>query len=79
MTQIVLEIPRRQDLDMLLVLFKRLNIRVVQAPEKKAAAKSDEDDVALIVAGLPPKQDFEAFVQEFEESRKDRPIPSREN
>ena len=79
MTQIVLEIPRRQDLGMLLALFKRMNIRVVQRPEKKTESRSDEADVAMIVAGLPPRQDFESFVQEFEESRKDKQMPSREN
>jgi hypothetical protein len=79
MTQIVLEIPRRQDLDMLLTLFKRLNIKVVQRVENKPKSKSDEEDVAMIVAGLPPRQDFEAYVQEFEESRKDKMLPLREN
>lgn len=78
MTQLLLEIPRQQDLDMLLVLFKRLNIRVVQRSGDTPSAKSD-DEVAFILAGLPPKQDLEAFVQEFEESRKDKPLPSREN
>ncbi len=79
MTQILLEIPRRQDLDMLLALFKRLNIRVVQRPVETPEVMSDEADIAFILAGLPPMQDFEAYVREFEESRKDKPLPFREN
>lgn len=79
MTQIVLEIPRHQDVELLLTLFQRLNIKVVQWNDKKPEAKSDEEDLALIAAGLPPKQDFEAYAQEFESSRKDKPMPSRED
>jgi hypothetical protein len=79
MTQLLLEIPRQQDLDMLLALFKRLNIRVVQRSAGTPESKSDDEETAFILAGLPPVQDFEAYVQEFEESRKDKSLPLREN
>lgn len=79
MTQLLLEIPRQQDLDMLLTLFKRLNIRVVQRPVETPKAKSDDDETAFILAGLPHRQDFEAYIREFEENRKDKPLPLREN
>lgn len=79
MTQLLLEIPRQQDLDMLLTLFKRLNIRVVQRPVETPEAKSDDDETAFILAGLPSMKDFEAYAREFEESRKDKSLPSREN
>jgi hypothetical protein len=79
MTQLLLEIPRQQDLEMLLTLFKRLNIRVVQRSGSAIEPKPDDTETALILAGLPPKQDFEAYLKEFEGSRKDKPLPSREN
>jgi hypothetical protein len=81
MTQLLLEVPQQQDLEMLLSLFKRLNIKVLnqtQAKEKEIPLNNDAE-AAFILAGLPPKQNFEAFVQEFEESRRDKPLPLREN
>jgi hypothetical protein len=79
MTQLLLEIPRQQDLEMLLTLFKRLNIRVVQRSGSTIEPKPDDAETAFILAGLPPQQDFEAYLKEFEESRKDKPLPMREN
>ncbi len=79
MTQIVLEIPRHQDLDMLLALFKRLNIRVVQRSVETPEIVPGDRDKAFILAGLPPIDNFEEYVREFEESRKDKPLPLREN
>ena len=78
MTRKLLELPQNQDLDLLLALFKRLNIRVVQRTVEAPALKRDEAEIAMILAGLPAKKDFEAYVREFEESRKDNPLPSRE-
>ncbi|MBV6443046.1 MAG: hypothetical protein DYG98_13145 [Haliscomenobacteraceae bacterium CHB4] len=79
MTQLLLEIPRQQDLDLLLTLFKRLNIRVVQRSGDTIGPEPDDAETAFILAGLPPKQDFETYLREFEESRKDKPLPSRGN
>lgn len=79
MTQLLLEIPRQQDLEMLLTLFKRLNIRVVQRSGAPPESKPDDAETAFILAGLPPKKDFEAYLKEFEESRKDKPLSLREN
>jgi len=45
---------------------------------QKSEAMPDKD-LSTILAGLPPRQDFESYVQEFEESRKDKPLPLREN
>lgn len=77
MTRITLEISQDKDLELLLALLERLNIRVV----KKSASKDQaglQDDDTFILNGLPARKDFEAFLLEFEESRKDRPLP-REN
>lgn len=79
MTQLLLEIPKQQDLEMLLTLFKRLNIRVIQHSGTAVEPKPDNAETALILAGLPPQQDLDAYLKEFEESRKDKPLPLREN
>lgn len=80
MTQLLLEIPQNQDLDLLLALFKRLNIRVVQHVNTPppSASKQEDPEAAFIMAGLPQKEDFESFIRAFEESRKDKPLPHRE-
>lgn len=68
MVRLVLEVSQDKDLDLLLALLARLNIRVVQTLESElpAAAKEDRD---FIMKGLPAREDFEAFVRDFEESR----------
>lgn len=78
MTRIVLEVPQDKDLDMLLALLERLNIRVIQRTSEKASPPS-KNDQAFILKGLPAREDFEEFVRDFEESRKDRPLPGRGN
>lgn len=45
---------------------------------QKTEARLNED-LSSILAGLPPRQDFEAYAEEFEESRKDKPLALREN
>lgn len=37
-----------------------------------------KEDMALIQKGLPTREDLDAFVRDFEESRKDRLLPGRE-
>ena len=81
MTQLLLEIPQNQDLDLLLALLKKFEVRVVRRSVVPGPSmpKSNDPQIALILAGLPERADFEEFVREFEESRKDRPLPNREN
>ena len=79
MTRIVLEIPQDKDLDLLLALLERLNIRVIQKTLEKEEPRAAKEDLAFILKGLPARKDFDAFVRDFEESRKDRPLPGREN
>jgi hypothetical protein len=79
MTRIILDVPQGKDLDLLLALLERLDIRIVQrtvdeTPPLPAPAKNDQE---FILKGLPERKDFEAFVREFEESRQDRPLPGR--
>ena len=67
MTRILLEIPQNQDLDFLLALFKRMNIRIVQRSSEPPLSAQNDEDTALILAGLPEKKDFASFLEEFEE------------
>lgn len=79
MTRIVLEVPQDKDLDMLFALLERLNIRVVQRTSENTPPAPAKNDQAFILKGLPAREDFEEFVRDFEESRKDRPLPGRGN
>ena len=80
MTSILLEIKNPGDWQVLKPLLERLKIRftpveVTSAPHKIARGKALE----IINAGLPAFDNFERWMQQFEESRKDRPLPFREN
>ena len=79
MTRIVLEVSQAKDLDLLLALLERLNIRVIQTSLEKEQPAEAIEDHDFILKGLPAREDFEDFVRDFEESRKDRPLPGREN
>ena len=68
MTPLLLEIPYHQDVELLLALFRRLDVRVVE-PSIAPAQPITEEDVAFITAGLREKEDFEGFVHKFEEGR----------
>ncbi len=80
MTHLLLEIPRKQDLELLLTLLRRLDVKVIKSSTFPAQPQPEnEEDVAFILAGLPEKADFEEYVKAFEESRQDKPLPGREN
>lgn len=77
MTRIVLEVPQDKDLDLLLALLKRLNIRVVQRTSESEASAQAVSERTFILQGLPARKDFEAFVREFDLNRQDRTMPER--
>ena len=79
MTRIVLEVPQDKDLDLLLALLERLNIRVIQHTSENTPPTQAKTDQAFILKGLPAREDFEDFVRDFEESREDRSLPCRGN
>lgn len=80
MTQLLLEIPRHQDVELLLVLLRRLGVRIVQSSVAlPPPSPENEEEVAFILAGLPAKKDFEGFAREFEESRRDSVLADGEN
>jgi hypothetical protein len=74
MTRIVLEIPKEEDKDLLLDLLHRLGVRIVEESQVM-----DEDTAAYILSGLPARDDFDDFAQDFEAARKDRDMPDRIN
>jgi hypothetical protein len=78
MTRILLEISNPSDWQVLLPLLERLKIRFTPAeplPQKTAPANA----VEIINAGLPAFDNFEEWMQQFEESRRDRTLPFRAN
>ncbi len=79
MTRIVLEVPQDKDLDLLLALLQRLNIRVIQKTSEEAPSDSANADRLFILKGLPEREDFEAFVRDFELSREERALLGREH
>ncbi|TAK43500.1 MAG: hypothetical protein EPO28_05930 [Saprospiraceae bacterium] len=80
MTSILLEIKNPGDWLVLKPLLKRLKIHftpveTTPTPQKIARAKALE----IINAGLPAFQNFEEWMQQFEESRKNCSLPFRAN
>jgi hypothetical protein len=78
MTRIILEVSQEKDLDLLLALLKRLDIRIIEKTVDRSPEASTKKDRDFILQGLPAREDFEDFVREFEESRQDRPLPGRQ-
>ncbi len=80
MTKIVLEINNPKDWQVLLPLLERLKIPFTQV-EGTSSSQVIEPANALdiIKAGLPAFDNFDEWMRQFEENRKDRPLPFREN
>ncbi len=80
MTRLVLDIPRIQDMRLLLELCERLNITVVERADAPAPQplNPEHPDIKTILAGLPSRPDWNTWVRDFEESRADRLLPGRE-
>jgi hypothetical protein len=72
MTQLVLEVPKDKDLQLLLALCQRLEIRVVETTFSPESKSKLEEVRRVIEAGVPDRSDFGTFLQEFENNRKDR-------
>lgn len=79
MTRIVLEVSKDKDLDLLLALLERLDIIVIQKISEGDQPSQAKEDRDFILKGLPARKNFESFVRDFEESRKDRSLPGRES
>jgi len=52
-----------------------------EKPNGKKSKSQYEKDLAelkALVAKIPPREDWDSFIKEFDESRKDRPLPFRD-
>jgi hypothetical protein len=79
-TKVVLEIKNPKDWQVLLPLLRRLKIQFTQVdPQPLRKNTNQEETLKMIQAGLPVFDNFEEWMQAFEKSRKDRPLPFREN
>lgn len=76
MTQLVLNIPNEQDINWLLPLLQRLGISV-DAPKSTLTPEILAYHHTIIAKGGTDKDDFEAYLREFQESRQDRLLPFR--
>jgi hypothetical protein len=80
MTKVVLEINNPKDWQVLLPLLKRLKIRFTKVEAPPSPQDVDQAGaLEIIEAGLPAFDNFEEWMQQFEESRDDRLLPFREN
>jgi hypothetical protein len=78
MTRIIIEVPFEKDLSLLLSLLQRLNAKVIeQSPSSNNPTEMPEKTRNFILQGLPERANFEDFVQDFEKSRADAPLPGR--
>ncbi len=77
MTRIVLDIPNNTDVELLLPLLRRLGIIV-----SNQTHELNESEIAyhkkVIEKGGKNIPDFGSFMQDFELSRQDRPMPFRD-
>lgn len=78
MTRIVLEVSQEKDLDLLLALLERLDVRVIEKNDEGISKGTSIEEQDFILQGLPLREDFEDFVRDFEKSREDRPLPGRQ-
>ena len=77
MTELVLTLSHEQDADWLIPLLTHLGVGVrplidTLSPEDKARHQ------AIVEAGGEEREDFDAYLSDFQESRKDRNLPFRE-
>lgn len=78
MTRIVLEVSQEKDLDLLLALLERLDVRVIEKNDEGISKGTSIEEQDFILQGLPVREDFEDFARDFEKSREDRPLPGRQ-
>jgi len=80
MAKVVLEINNPKDWQVLLPLLERLKIQFTQVDAAPTSQDMDQTNVLEIIkAGLPAFDNFDEWIRQFEENRKDRPLPFRGN
>lgn len=77
MTQLILTLPNEQDVDWLVPMLARLGVQS-KPVEKAISAEERAMHMAVIEAGGDDRDNIDAYIAEFEQSRKDRTLPFRE-
>ena len=81
--QLTIEINRESDLQLVRALLQRLKIRFTQTPlAQKTPSTVDEEHLKLLqhlASLIPPRENWDEFYAEWEASRKEHPLPFREN
>ena len=79
MTELILRINNPIELEQLLPILQQLKIRYQSRSIKQPKPLGKKEAVlAKIKAGAFNIPNFDAFIQDFEESRQDRPLPGRD-
>ena len=76
MTQLILTLRHEQDADWLVPMLARLGVQA--RPISLNSPQTEAEHRAIIEAGGEDKEDFDAYLAEFEKSRQDRILPFRE-
>lgn len=77
MTQLILTLPHEQDADWLVPMLARLGVQT--RPLERGISPQDEAmHRAIVEAGGDDREDFDAYLSEFEQGRQDRALPFRE-
>jgi len=77
MTRIILDIPNNNDVELLLPLLRRLGI-IVSKQNHELSESEVIHHKNIIEKGGRNIENFESFMQDFELSRQDRPMPFRD-
>jgi hypothetical protein len=77
MTRIVLDIPNNNDVEFLLPLLRRLGI-IISNQNHELSESEAIYHKNIIEKGGKNIENFEGFMQDFELSRQDRPMPFRD-
>ena len=77
MTRIVLDIPNNNDVELLLPLLRRLGI-IISNQNTELSESEVIYHKNIIEKGGRNIENFESFMQDFELSRQDRPMPFRD-
>jgi hypothetical protein len=75
--EVLLNIPNSNDWATLYPLLERLGITVINTKPLSNFVSQKEKDWEIIMKGSP-KENFDDFMKEFEESRQDRLLPFRD-
>ena len=74
MTQLIFTLPHEQDADWLVPMLARLGVQA-RPLEPNISQQDEAMHRAIVEAGGEEREDFDAYLAEFEQSRQDRALP----